>query len=82
MTGESDRKMTSVCLGIEESKGYEEKIRKERKGTLDGRRLAWNIVMWFGGFLDKRIRSDPQKPGIGLHRIKFQTHERENKRML
>jgi len=38
--------------------------------------------MWFGGFLDKRILSDPQKPGIGLHRIKFQTHERENKRML
>lgn len=43
MTGESDRKMTSVCSGSEESKGYEKKIRKERRGTLEGRRRTGNI---------------------------------------
>jgi hypothetical protein len=43
MTVESDRKMTSVCLVSEESKGCEEKIRKERIGTLDVRRRTWNI---------------------------------------
>jgi hypothetical protein len=70
-TGESDRQMTWVCFGSEKSKEYDENIRNERRGTLNGRQLVWNIMRWFGGFLDKRIRSDPQKPGIGLHRIKF-----------
>jgi hypothetical protein len=60
MTGESDRQMTSVCLGSEESKGYEEKIRKERRGTHEGRRLAWTIMMWFAGFLEKRRPSVTQ----------------------
>lgn len=43
MTGESDREMTSDRSGSEESKGYEEKIRKERRGTPDVRRRTWNI---------------------------------------
>ncbi len=43
MTGESEGKMKPVCSGSKESKGYEEKIRNERRGTLEGRRRTGNI---------------------------------------
>ncbi len=74
MTGESDRQMTSVCFGSEESKEYDEKIRKERRGTLNGRQLVWNIMRWYGGFSFKRITSVTHVQAGGLHWIKFQLH--------
>jgi hypothetical protein len=82
MTGESDRKMTSVCLGNEESKGCEEKIRKERRDTLDGRRLAWNIMRWFAGFSDERWPSGTQIRIGEMNQIKFRTLQRGTKRLL
>jgi hypothetical protein len=73
MTGESDRKMTSVCLGSEESKGYEEKIRKERRGTLDGRQLVWNIMMWFAGFSEEKEAIRDPNPDRQNESLKFRT---------
>jgi hypothetical protein len=82
MTGESDRKMTSVCSGSEESKGYEKKIRKERRGTLEGRRRTGNIMRWFAGFSDERWPSGTQIRIGEMNQIKFRTLQRGTKRLL
>lgn len=82
MTGESDRQMTSVCFGSEESKEYDEKIRKERRGTLNGRQLVWNIMRWFA-CLSVEKRPSVTQIRIGeMNQIKFRTLQRGNKRLL
>jgi hypothetical protein len=59
MTGESDRQMTSVCFGSEESKEYDENIRKERKGTLDVKRRTGNIECGLAVFQMKGFDPTP-----------------------